>query len=231
MSLEELWRQKSDHRLEVAAKELSNYTEEAEQVIRAEIRRRGMPEPPISKRRLKPNKDTKYYKRIKETSLALCELLIGLFGLLVGLPVWLVGAAILLVTLAGQISGIVVGSLMIWSSISSALRGQASFTYISGYHNPLPLFKFNPGLGNFCLGWGILYSVIIAWRKEPRGKVYFVYAAIFGIANLIVGLINLFTTLQSDIGIHLSGLLASIFSFFMGLSIVITILQSWESKN
>lgn len=213
MSLEELWRQKSDHELEIASRELFDYTKEAEQVIRAEICRRGMPEPPITRRR----GEATFRLTSKEDQL-------GLFGSLVG-------AAILLVTLAGQISGIVVGSLMIWSGISSALRGQASFTYISGYHNPLPLFKFNPGLGNFCLGWGILYSVIIAWRKEPRGKVYFLYAAIFGIANLILGLINLFTILQSDIGIHLSGLLASIFSFFMGLSIVITILQSWESKK
>ncbi|MDB9468258.1 hypothetical protein [Dolichospermum circinale] len=212
MSLEEIWRQKSDHRLEVAAKELSNYTEEAEQVIRAEICRRGMPEPPITRRR-----EATFRLTSKEDQL-------GFFGSLVG-------AAILLVTLAGQISGIVVGSLMIWSGISSAFRGQASFTYISGYHNPLPLFKFNPGLGNFCLGWGILCSVIIAWRKEKGSKVYFLYAAIFGIANLIVGLINLFTTLPTDIGIHLSGLLASIFSFFMGYSIVATILQSWKIKN
>lgn len=46
MTLEEFWRQKSDQELKVAAQELTDYTEEAEQVIRAEIRRRGMPEPP-----------------------------------------------------------------------------------------------------------------------------------------------------------------------------------------
>jgi hypothetical protein len=46
MTLEELWRQKSDRQLEVAARNITEYTEEAEQVIRAEIRKRGMPEPP-----------------------------------------------------------------------------------------------------------------------------------------------------------------------------------------
>jgi hypothetical protein len=46
VTLEELWQQKSDRELEVAARELAEYTEEAEQIIRAEIRRRGMLEPP-----------------------------------------------------------------------------------------------------------------------------------------------------------------------------------------
>jgi hypothetical protein len=47
VTLEELWRQKSDRELEVAVEEIAEYTEEAEQVIRAEIRRRGLPEPPM----------------------------------------------------------------------------------------------------------------------------------------------------------------------------------------
>jgi hypothetical protein len=46
MDLEERWRQKSDRELDAASKELAGYTEEAEQVIRAEMRKRGMPEPP-----------------------------------------------------------------------------------------------------------------------------------------------------------------------------------------
>jgi DnaJ-class molecular chaperone len=46
MTIEELWRKKGDQELEVAAKELAEYTEKAEQVIRAEISRRGLPEPP-----------------------------------------------------------------------------------------------------------------------------------------------------------------------------------------
>lgn len=48
MKLEEIWQQKSQKELEVAATELTDYTEEAQQIIRAEMRRRGMPEPPLS---------------------------------------------------------------------------------------------------------------------------------------------------------------------------------------
>lgn len=48
MTLEEIWQQKSQKELEVAARELADYTEEAQQIIRAEMRRRGMPEPPLS---------------------------------------------------------------------------------------------------------------------------------------------------------------------------------------
>lgn len=46
MTLEKIWRHKSNKELEIAARQLINYTEEAEQVIRAEMRRRGIPEPP-----------------------------------------------------------------------------------------------------------------------------------------------------------------------------------------
>ena len=42
MTLEELWRQKSDQELEVAARQIDDYTEDAQQVIRAEMYRRGM---------------------------------------------------------------------------------------------------------------------------------------------------------------------------------------------
>jgi hypothetical protein len=66
VSLEKLWRQKSDRELEVAARELSDYTEEAEQIIRTEIRRRGMPEPPKSRRSLKVDKDTEHYEKVKQ---------------------------------------------------------------------------------------------------------------------------------------------------------------------
>ena len=51
---QELWRQKSDRELEIAARQLAEYTEEAEQVIRAEMYRRGMPEPPPTYVRSEP---------------------------------------------------------------------------------------------------------------------------------------------------------------------------------
>jgi hypothetical protein len=141
----------------------------------------------------------------------------------------LVMAPIVIGTWLCQIYGVVIGSSIIWSSLSSAFKGHASFTYLAGYSNPLPLFQFNPGLGNFCFGWGILCSLILAWGKAQGNKVYLLSAAIFGIANLIVGLINLFG-IQKDIGIHISGLPGLIVSMLIGFSIVISILQSWKKK-
>jgi hypothetical protein len=46
LTLEEIWQQKSDRELEFAARVISDYTEEAQEVIRAEIQRRGLTEPP-----------------------------------------------------------------------------------------------------------------------------------------------------------------------------------------
>jgi hypothetical protein len=47
----DLWRAKTDEELIEASQELSEYTEEGERIIRAELRRRGLavPPPPISK--------------------------------------------------------------------------------------------------------------------------------------------------------------------------------------
>lgn len=138
------------------------------------------------------------------------------------LLVWKIG------TLLCQIYGLVIGSSILWSGIASAFRVQ--FTYIIGFSNALPLFQFNPGLGNFCLSWGILYSVIIAWRKEQGSKSYLYGAAIFGILNLIPVLTNLFT-IQSGFAISIPGLLGLMISIWIGSSIVATILQSWKSKS
>src|SRR5438874_12491212 len=41
-----IWRGKTDDEIAAAAETLSDYTEEGEQIIRAELRRRGLPEPP-----------------------------------------------------------------------------------------------------------------------------------------------------------------------------------------
>ncbi len=46
MHFEEFWQKKSDLELESAAKAIAEYTEEAQQVIRAEMRKRALPEPP-----------------------------------------------------------------------------------------------------------------------------------------------------------------------------------------
>ncbi|HIK10721.1 MAG TPA: hypothetical protein IGS52_10700 [Oscillatoriaceae cyanobacterium M33_DOE_052] len=47
MTLEDLWRQKSDKELEIAARELADYREDAQKVIRNEMMRRGMVAPDL----------------------------------------------------------------------------------------------------------------------------------------------------------------------------------------
>ncbi len=46
MSAEDIWRQKPDEALVEAGRRLSEFTAEGEQIIRAELRRRGLPDPP-----------------------------------------------------------------------------------------------------------------------------------------------------------------------------------------
>jgi Putative prokaryotic signal transducing protein len=45
MPVEQTWRDKTDDEVAEAASEISQYTEEAARVIRAELQRRGLPEP------------------------------------------------------------------------------------------------------------------------------------------------------------------------------------------
>ncbi len=47
--VEEIWRRKSDDEVAKAGGCLSDYTEEGQAAIRAELRRRGLPEPPLAR--------------------------------------------------------------------------------------------------------------------------------------------------------------------------------------
>src|SRR5450759_3253172 len=47
---EATWRSKTDDQIADAATQLSDYTEEGERIIRGELRRRGMADPPQTKR-------------------------------------------------------------------------------------------------------------------------------------------------------------------------------------
>ena len=55
--IEQIWRDKTDGEITEAAWNLSEYTEEAIRVIRAEVRRRGLPEPEIDAGPI-PDEDT-----------------------------------------------------------------------------------------------------------------------------------------------------------------------------
>jgi hypothetical protein len=60
--LEETWRRKSDDELMEAAAGLGNYTELGESIIRAELRRRGLAEPPPTVRQVNaPTNPARFY--------------------------------------------------------------------------------------------------------------------------------------------------------------------------
>jgi hypothetical protein len=52
---EQVWRGKADDEIQAAARRLSEYTEDGERVIRAELRRRGFDEPPSTIRQSDPD--------------------------------------------------------------------------------------------------------------------------------------------------------------------------------
>jgi hypothetical protein len=119
-----------------------------------------------------------------------------------------------------------IGISMVWSGIASIFSGQ-DFLVHTGTSNPLPLFQFNPGLGIFCVGWGILCSVIVSWGKELSGKFILICAAILGIVNLVIGLMNLLGML-AEIFISGHGLWGSILPILIGYPIVYAVASSWE---
>lgn len=150
----------------------------------------------------------------------------NLFGFLLSILLVLIAIG----TVLCQLYALVIGSLFIWSGISSILTGEFLFRYFAGYVNPLPFFQFNPGLGNAFLGWGVFCSALISKGRIP-GKTFSMLAVTsFGIAHLITGLMNLFG-IQADIAIQISGLFGSFLSVILGFIIVSTILQAWSGKN
>lgn len=167
-------------------------------------------------------------RRIEETfALTDEEYRSRLFGLIFGL---IIVVPIALGTLLCEIYGIVIGSSMILSSISSALRGQASFTYSTAVFHLPPLFHLNLNLSNLFFAWGILLSVIISNQKDGKIVIYRLIAIIFGIINLVIGLINLLEV-RVVLSARISGFYGSFVGIFVGLSIVITILRSWKIKD
>jgi hypothetical protein len=118
-----------------------------------------------------------------------------------------------------------IGISMVWSGIASIFSGQ-DFLLHTGTSNPLPLFQFNPGLGIFCVGWGIICSVIVGWGKELSDK----FILILGIVSLVIGLINLLG-MSAGIFISVSGLWRSILPILIGYPIVYAGTLPWETAK
>jgi hypothetical protein len=124
-----------------------------------------------------------------------------------------------------------IGVLTVWAGIESLFNSEISLLYLyAGTSNPLPLFQFNPGLGNFCIGWGIIFSVIINLRKGTSDKFHLIGAVIFGMTNLIVGLIN-FLGMPSEVIVSVPRFWTSFLSIYIGLSIVYVVTSSWEAAK
>jgi hypothetical protein len=119
-----------------------------------------------------------------------------------------------------------IGVSTIWIGIASIFSGQI-LSISTGASNPLPLFQFNPGLGSFCLGWGILRSVMLSPKKELSDKMLLTFAAILGVVNLVIGLMNLLG-MSAGIFISVSGLWGSILPILIGYPIVYAVASSWE---
>ncbi len=129
-----------------------------------------------------------------------------------------------------QVYSLLIGSSIIWAGISSVFRGQPSFTYAAGYSNPLMFFQLNSGLGAVCVGLGILYSVIKGWKKVMGTGLSILIAVLFGLPNLIVGLMSLLG-IDANIGITLSGWSGVVSSILIGYSIVVAVMQSWKGED
>jgi len=78
----DVWREKTDDQLLSAADHLADYTEDAEQVIRAELRRRELPEPQATTRFVPRARGSLFAGRMERSKFFLIWLGINLLALL-----------------------------------------------------------------------------------------------------------------------------------------------------
>ncbi|EKQ66779.1 hypothetical protein OsccyDRAFT_4577 [Leptolyngbyaceae cyanobacterium JSC-12] len=196
-----------------------------------------MPQLPKTKRSPYLRASPEHYERVKQAQAELAQKIdpfasliwLRLFILLIIIPIVISVLLVRVGMLFSRVYAMVVGSLIIWSSILSLLNGQPSFTYIAGSANPLPFFQFNPGLGNVYFGWGVILSVKIGWEKAQGERPFLILAFILGLATCIVGLMNL-RGIQVDIAIRISGLFGLLLALLVGFAIVATVLTPWQPR-
>ncbi|MGH9383727.1 MAG: hypothetical protein ACRD2N_05515 [Vicinamibacterales bacterium] len=131
---DDVWRSKSDDELAEAAERLSEYTEEGERIIRAELRRRGMAEPASTERPIDESSTTSpvvhRYRDAYRVGRALVALGNGIkrVGAILG-PLIVVLAASsgngqLSFVLGGGVIAVVVGGLFWVCGVLVAAQGQ-----------------------------------------------------------------------------------------------------------
>lgn len=116
MTLEEFWQQKSDRELELAAREIAEYTEEDQQVIRAEMKKRALPETPAFTRTA-PQREPSLMGNLLEKLILDGPATDGWMRWIIGIPLALILGLLLLSTHSPRnmiIGAAIVGS-MIWN--------------------------------------------------------------------------------------------------------------------
>jgi hypothetical protein len=98
-----IWGSKTDEQLSEAGAHLANYTVEAEQIIRAELKRRGLSEPPPAVRPIDSRSDSPVVGRYRD-AYRVASATVGL------------GTAI-------KVVGVVIAGIIVLGSISSGSRG------------------------------------------------------------------------------------------------------------
>ncbi len=250
MGLEDVWRQKSDRQLEIAARELSHYTKAAQQVIQAELQRRNIPESSVgtSTRALHPSPEHVRKVKLAEAALdqriaasspetaktnfitqgiALLIILVPLVAVayviwLFQIPFYFVLLVLLFAILPGlcKCYGIIVGGFTALSGIKLAFAWQ----YFA-VQPVLPFLIFNAQLSYFCLGWGLLVA-----SRQTRST----FGLLLGAINLFGGVFGLFQ-FKSSTHIVAPGFLGSLISGLLtiglGCSTIATILNSWSPSK
>lgn len=201
------------------------------------------------KRKIKLTKNSEHYKRVKQAETELNKRIkedfsqdegklrdlikssIASLKFSLGLVFEL--ALVLLIVIAPplcQIFGIMAGISIIWSNISLILSKQLSSVYIIGFSKPLFLFEFNPGLGNFCIGLGIVRLTSRFWAKLKKDQIYYIISFMFGLASIVLGLTNLLG-FQVDFVIRVSELPGIFLSILIGATIVLSLSKVLLSFN
>ncbi len=130
-----------------------------------------------------------------------------------------------------QFYGIIVGVLIFRSGILSLFANQSSIIYgVANPPNGLPFFNFNPGLGYACLGWGIVYSCLVSWKKPKSDKLSLLFSFLFGGANLSAGVMRLLGY-EVFFGITAQGLFGLVLSIWLGSATISPILQAWAKPD
>lgn len=172
--LEEIWRQKSDQELAEGARHLAEYTQEGQRVIRAELRRRGLAEPPDDEgqvRQLTPE-----WRETSEGGKTAMSRLERELRALFRDPF----AAGMTALLASLVGGIAILVFLGPSSLLTAAAVYAACGIVVYFHHRETRWGFEPGLSTFTIMiivWPFAaaahaWEVMEYWNARDRFRVF-----------------------------------------------------------